>query len=214
VKSLAHALENMGILKEQAVALAESLQSNLSTALFDFVTGTISAKNAFKQFAVSVIQDMARIASQKLASQILGGLSSGLGALFTPAPVPARHGGVMSKKIGYSTGGIARGTTAGYPAILHGNEAVVPLPDGKSIPVDMTPRGGKGSAFAEGPAVNTTNTSNNVTVNISSDGSTNTQKQGGSPDMDMLGKAVAKVVQQELHTQQRSGGLLNPYGAT
>ena len=202
----------MGIVQENSKALAVSMNENLSTALFDFVNGTISAKNAFKQFAVSVIQDMARIASQKLASQILGGLATGLGSLFTP--VPARHGGVMSKKIGYATGGIARGTTAGYPAILHGNEAVVPLPDGKSIPVDMTPRGGKGSAFAEGPAVNTTNTSNNVTVNVSSDGSTTTERQGGSPDMDMLGKAVAKVVQQELHTQQRSGGLLNPYGAT
>lgn len=213
VKALEVALENMGIVQESAIKLAESLQSNLSTALFDFISGTISAKDAFKQFAVSVIQDMARIASQKLASQILGGLATGLGSLFGATP-EARHGGVMSKKIGYATGGIARGTTAGYPAILHGNEAVVPLPDGKSIPVDMTPRGGKGSAFAEGPAVNTTNTSNNVTVNVSSDGSTTTERQGGSPDMDMLGKAVARVVQQELHTQQRSGGLLNPYGAT
>ena len=213
VKALEVALENVGMIKESATALAESLHSNLSTALFDFISGTISAKDAFKQFAVSVIQDMAKIASQRLASQILGSLVPSIGPLFGP-PASARHGGVMSKKIGYATGGIARGTTAGYPAILHGNEAVVPLPDGKSIPVDMTPRGGKGSAFAEGPAVNTTNTSNNVTVNVSSDGPTTTERQGGSPDMDMLGKAVAKVVQQELHTQQRSGGLLNPYGAT
>ena len=37
-----------------------------------------------------------------------------------------RHGGVFKE---YSTGGIARGTNAGYPAILHGTEAVVPLPN-------------------------------------------------------------------------------------
>lgn len=35
----------------------------------------------------------------------------------------------------FETGGIARGPRSGYLAELHGTEAVVPLPDGKSIPV-------------------------------------------------------------------------------
>ena len=34
-------------------------------------------------------------------------------------------------------GGIARGPNSGYPATLHGIEAVVPLPNGRSIPVDF-----------------------------------------------------------------------------
>ena len=34
-------------------------------------------------------------------------------------------------------GGVARGPKSGYPATLHGTEAVVPLPDGKSIPVKV-----------------------------------------------------------------------------
>jgi hypothetical protein len=34
-------------------------------------------------------------------------------------------------------GGIASGPDAGYPATLHGTEAVVPLPNGRSIPVDI-----------------------------------------------------------------------------
>lgn len=34
-------------------------------------------------------------------------------------------------------GGVITGPTSGYRAVLHGNEAVVPLPDGKSIPVKM-----------------------------------------------------------------------------
>jgi len=38
---------------------------------------------------------------------------------------------------GYQFGGIARGPASGYLAKLHGNEAVVPLPSGKSIPVDF-----------------------------------------------------------------------------
>lgn len=39
-----------------------------------------------------------------------------------------------------ASGGVFSGSTAGYQAILHGTEAVVPLPDGRSIPVEM--RGG------------------------------------------------------------------------
>ena len=39
--------------------------------------------------------------------------------------------------VGYSKGGIVSGPNQGYTATLHGTEAVVPLPDGKSIPVNM-----------------------------------------------------------------------------
>jgi hypothetical protein len=35
----------------------------------------------------------------------------------------------------FANGGIAQGPRAGFPALLHGTEAVVPLPDGKTIPV-------------------------------------------------------------------------------
>jgi hypothetical protein len=37
----------------------------------------------------------------------------------------------------FATGGISRGPQSGYQAVLHGTEAVVPLPDGQSIPVDF-----------------------------------------------------------------------------
>lgn len=38
---------------------------------------------------------------------------------------------------GYQYGGIASGPGTGYMAMLHGTEAIVPLPDGKSIPVEI-----------------------------------------------------------------------------
>ena len=38
----------------------------------------------------------------------------------------------------YASGGIARGPESGYPATLHGAEAVVPLSGGRSIPVEMS----------------------------------------------------------------------------
>jgi hypothetical protein len=38
---------------------------------------------------------------------------------------------------GFRDGGIASGPTSGYSTTLHGTEAVVPLPNGKTIPVEM-----------------------------------------------------------------------------
>ena len=97
-----------------------------------------------------------------LFSDLLGGLGGGgsgggggglLDGILGMFGVGARSGGVFSagKKIqGYATGGIARGSTSGYPATLHGTEAVVPLPHGGKIPVEMK---GEGS------------TNNNIVVN-------------------------------------------------
>jgi hypothetical protein len=43
----------------------------------------------------------------------------------------------MYKKTASAKGNILKGPTTGYPALLHGTEAVVPLPDGRAIPVEM-----------------------------------------------------------------------------
>ncbi len=124
----------------------------------------------------------------------LGEIGGGLLSIFGFA-----SGGIASpgkKMPGYSTGGIARGSKQGYPAVLHGTEAVVPLPNGKSIPVEMS---GGGS------------TQNNVVVNVSSGGEVSTESSN-TPDAEALGKAVAAAVKEELQNQKRSGGILNPYG--
>ena len=44
----------------------------------------------------------------------------------------------------FNSGGISRGPESGYMATLHGTEAVVPLPDGSSIPVTVKGMGGGG----------------------------------------------------------------------
>ncbi len=43
----------------------------------------------------------------------------------------------LSSRKGKARGGISRGPVSGYSEILHGTEAVVPLPDNRSIPVSM-----------------------------------------------------------------------------
>ena len=49
------------------------------------------------------------------------------------------------KKNQFARGGIAKGPDTGFAAMLHGTEAVVPLPDGKSLPVNL----GLGAEFTK-----------------------------------------------------------------
>ena len=199
---------------ENKQALFDGIASSLSNAFTSIVTGTSSAKEAFKSMAISILSQISSMIAQMMIMRILMS-AFGMGASTpmdnqSPMPTPgmfnteprfARNGGIFSgnkKTQGYAAGGVGRGSTSGYPAVLHGTEAVVPLPNGRSIPVDMGKSGGTSN--------------NNIVVNISTDGQSSNQGSTG-PDMDKLGNAVAAAVQIELHNQKRSGGILNPYGA-
>ena len=123
-------------------------------------------------------------------------VSAGMNAL-----VGARSGGIIDPPK-YGEGGIATGSKRGHLAELHGTEAVVPLPNGNAIPVEM-----KGGNTQQ----------NNVTVNVSVDssgqGKSSTQQSDG-PMAGDLGNLIAGAVQKELQNQKRSGGVLNPYGSS
>jgi hypothetical protein len=188
---------------------AKSLESNMTSAFTALITGTKSAKQAFADMAKAILADIAAMIAKQLVLNMLiaatggstgffGNLFGRQGGIFEQDP-SMRYGGVAEKVRGYAGGGIAKGRQAGYPAILHGTEAVVPLPNGKEIPVEM--RKGSGQT-------------NNVTVNVNVDSNGNaqqntsaTQQQGAN-----LGKAISLAVQKELQNQKRSGGILNPYG--
>jgi hypothetical protein len=77
------------------------------------------------------------------------------------------------------------------------NEAVVPLPNGRSIPVQMHGGGSQSNNVA-------------VTVNMTNNGS---QTQTEGPDANKMGQAIAAAVQRELVAQKAPGGLLNRYSA-
>ena len=208
---------------------ATSFESNMNSAFNSIVDGTKSAKQAFGDMAIAILQDISqmivRMLIMKAIMATMNMLFPGSGTIASNAGMTdfnsgwdidntARYGGVfgssgkrlpgyryggISKMPGYAVGGIARGSDSGYPVMLHGTEAVVPLPNGKSIPVDM-----KGAGQ-----------NNNVVVNVSVDnqgrGQTSTESQSGA-DAGNLGQAIARAVQQELQNQKRSGGILNPYG--
>ena len=182
--------------------LGSSIESNLISNINAVIDGTKSMKQAFADMAIAVLKDISQIIVKLMVMKALQqtGLSifnAESGGTTPPVVEPLKKGGIIRPKE-YARGGIAKAITrrdgsGGYPAILHGAEAVVPLPDGRSIPVNMT--GG----------------ANNITVNVSGSGGGATQTQGR--DNEGLGRAIAQAVQAELQNQKRSGGILNPYGA-
>ena len=186
-------------MKQMGLSVGATLEASMGSAIMAMVQGTMTLKEAFASMAKAIILDIAKMISKMLAFELIKSMFGGTG-LGDFMGVKARSGGVFQagrKMPGYATGGVANGSTSGYPAMLHGREAVVPLGSGNSIPVDLKNGGG---------------TTNNIIVNVSSDGQTNKEGSSG-PDMDKLGGAVAKAVQMELQNQKRSGGILNPYGA-
>ena len=199
----------------QKQQLAASIQGGMETAFMAIVDGSKSAKDAFADMAKSILAAIAKMIIQAL---VLKMLQTALPSLFgadggtttSGSPTPLKKGGVpypMAKggyslnKHNYSRGGTARGAQSGYAATLHGNEAVVPLPDNRSIPVTLNGAGGS---------------NNNVVVNVSMGGSGGSEQnsQSNSNTGQNLGKMVANAVQEELHYQKRSGGILNPYGVS
>lgn len=127
-----------------------------------------------------------------------GGIGGGIASFITSF---FANGGIAKggfRSAAYARGGVATQPTVGLVGEGRYNEAIVPLPDGKSIPVAMNGMGQQ----------------NNVTVNVSMDGNGNvSQEEQGGQGMD-LGRVIAAAVQQELLNQKRSGGILSPYGAS
>ena len=163
-------------------------------------TGTGSADEALDALTDGGFKDMFSNMFSGLFDK-LGGMFSGLfggggGFLSTIGSFfGLERGGV----IGLAKGGItryAKGGVATQPTYLVGegkqNEAVVPLPDNKSIPVDL----GKG-------ANSTNNTS--ISINIAESGTTTKMEAEGAEQM---ASAINMAVLAEIEKQQRPGGLL------
>jgi hypothetical protein len=200
---------------------SEGFASGMADAFHGIITGTMSVKEAFKSMAMGILDALARIIAEMMVVAMVKsfmGFGMSTRGMQQGAPIhgggggqtwsysnqggtlTSRYGGIMEPP-GYATGGIARGSNAGYPVTMHGTEAVVPLPNNKSIPVDL-----KGAVSSQNVVVN---------VNLDSNGQGSTSiAQQDSQQHAQLGKLIALAVQEELQNQKRPGGILSPYGAT
>lgn len=126
---------------DAANQLVDGGLSNATDALGGFIAGTLTAKDAVKQFAIQALQDISRIIAKLIIMQSLNailGLEKGgvvPGGVTDTAPVRK-----------FAKGGIAHRPTMALFGEGKTKEAFVPLPDNRSIPVSFVGGGGGGGA--------------------------------------------------------------------
>lgn len=124
---------------ESAQTLLDGGLNGITDALGSIISGAKSTKDAFKDLARSVLQDLARVIARLVVVQTLNsilGLETG-GVTTQPvqgtAPIKA-----------FARGGIADSPTLALFGEGRNSEAFVPLPDNRSIPVTFTDGGQRG----------------------------------------------------------------------
>jgi hypothetical protein len=206
----------IGQVSKDAAIAPGVLPSTVGTGWMDAGSTKNSIGNAGIGALSGLLMSKLMGGNNKLApwiSAIGGGLLGGLGN---------QQGGIMGvigKLFGFENGGImssmgslplnkyANGGIAATPQLaLFGegrmNEAFVPLPDGRSIPVSMKSPIGAGN--------NVSNQANQVTVHVNpTTGTSSTNASGNDPTMmQQLGASIGAKIREELMFQKRPGGLL------
>lgn len=150
--------DNVGTMNENIQDLVNQGMDMLVGSMMAYVDGTKSAKEAFndfaKQFLLMIVQMILKQQILNLLQMfgfatggVIGGGTGGMTALAEGGVVSGGLGGALPVK-GYATGGpIMKSPHIALMGEGRYNEAVVPLPDGKSIPVQM-------SGENQGPSVN------------------------------------------------------------
>jgi chromosome segregation ATPase len=204
----ANAIEFATMAAEEFSKTGEVIRNSVTDAFVSIIDGSKKAKEAFADMARAILKQIIQMIVKLLVFKAIeAGLNlvtGGTGGTALMALInPSAAGGIMA----YANGGIisARDGTEGIvkrPTYLVGegryNEAVVPLPNGRAIPVQMH---GGGTSQQNNVSVN---------VNVSNEGQVSTESQGS--DMTNLGAVIATAVQKELIAQKMPGGILNRYG--
>jgi lambda family phage tail tape measure protein len=200
-------IEDAKDIASQTKNMFKSAFQNIEDSMVNFVK---SGELNFKKFADNVIDDLIRIQ----VKQAEAGLISGIGSLFSggfsggtvtagetavPSTTLSANGNVMTsmgpmKLNKYANGGIARSPQLSIFGEGRQPEAYVPLPDGRTIPVTMRGQGGSGGGDVF-----------NISVNIASDGSTNSSGDSKAKD---IANHIAVTVKNVLSAEKRNGGLL------
>jgi tape measure domain-containing protein len=172
-----------------------------------------SIADSFADMVAKMLAEWAKTQIIKGLEMILGAIIPGMGGGFSPlsnaqatsfnfnpgamtggTPWAFANGGIAAGGFtAFANGGMVTGPTMGLVGEGRYNEAIVPLPDGKSIPVDLG--GATGSQITS-----------NIVVNVSSDGKTSSS--GSGSDSAGLGRKLEGAVKQVIVDELRPGGLL------
>ena len=184
--TFADAFKNMTIQILADIA-AMTMKMAIFKALAGFFTGPLDT-SIFTSFSTVDTSSFTNPLTG-LATTPPGGIN--MGAMNFGAT--GRSGGIMSSPgyRSYARGGIAMGPDSGYAATLHGTEAVVPLGNSRSIPVELKGEGGG---------------VNNITVNVNG----GTEGGGQSPEQaKALGNMIQVATMEIIQREKRPGGVLS-----
>ena len=186
--------------------IAQVIEQSISDAIMGLVNGTMTASEAFQNFFQNIGKAFLQMAAQMISKLIVIKLLKGALGMFGgggdrgAAPTGGFAGvannvldSILPKPEGFAKGGIVTAPTTALIGEGGMNEAVVPLPNGKAIPVDM----GKNA----GNSVQT-----NITVNVDQGGNAQTEMTGDQAGK--LGQAIDVAVKRVIMEERRSGGLL------
>ena len=169
--------------------VSSAFANMLTEGVTNMISGTATARQVFASFLQSVGQALSQAASQMIATYIAIGIAKAFAGLagnaanagspppgvnvspagnIAPLPIAgtlqAANGAVWKGGFqAFANGGVVKGPTLGLVGEGKYNEAIVPLPDGRSIPVqfnggrsarEMMNNGGPGSSAA--PSLNMT----------------------------------------------------------
>lgn len=178
--------QSIDLTRQLGVEATTAFENGMIKGIQGMIEGTMSLKDAFKSMAKSILSSLAQVLAKMMAMRIMGSMFPGLTPMADGGVIPMAKGGIT----GYRSGGIATEPTYLVGEGKH-NEAVVPLPDGRSIPVNMNGGGG----------------SNNVVINV--DASGGTSSTGSSEQGKALGMAIQSAVMETIQREKRPGGVLS-----
>ena len=193
VQGLKDLIEEATNLNERIGEFGVEAVDKFANTFADFVA---TGKASFREFANSVLADLARIFARAAFFQALEGIFPGLGKAARITGSAKGNVFANNKIVPYAMGGIVKKPTlfpmANGAGLMGeaGPEAIMPLRRGSN---------GKLGVEASGAAMG------NITVNVDAAGSS---VEGDASQANQLGKAIGLAVQQELVKQKRPGGLL------
>jgi len=162
----------------------DTMEQGLEKMFMDLIQGTANFADAFRSMIKMVLIELAKLAAMKMAATTASFIGLADGGI-----IPMASGGVINSANRYSRGGIAT-----EPTYLVGegkyNEAVVPLPNGRSIPVEMN---GSGAT--------------NVTINV--DGASTASGGMDAETGKQLGHMIQAATMEIIQREKRPGGVLS-----
>ena len=206
----------------QVVQAANAIGDAFGTAFKGLVSGSMTAQEALAGMFQSIADHFADMVAQMIAEYLKMALIKGIAALiggifggggggsdnsaakmglntpamqqYAPLPRGYANGGIAYGGFtAFANGGMVTGPTMGLVGEGRYNEAIVPLPDGKSIPVQLAGGDGGNQIIS------------NITVNVNNGQAQSNATGSNSSEM---GRKIEGAVKQVIVGELRPGGLL------